>query len=111
MDGLGELAGAGVQLPHVPEGVTPAYHLFYLLLPSAGERTRVMDELRTSGIGVTFHYVPLHDAPAAAAVTSRRYDCPVASDVSSRLLRLPLYPTLTGEEQSRVIAAVQASVG
>jgi dTDP-4-amino-4,6-dideoxygalactose transaminase len=35
-------------------------------------------------------------------------DCPVTESVSARLLRLPFFPTLTEEEQARIIGAITA---
>ena len=46
----------------MPEGCDPAWHLFYVLLPSAELRPRVMATMREQGIATTFHYVPLHDS-------------------------------------------------
>ena len=37
----------------------------------------------------------------------REGDCPVAEEVSGRLLRLPFYNNLTPADQARVVAAIR----
>lgn len=95
----------GVALPAVPEHCDHPYHIFHMLLPAADARQALIGHLREQAIGSAFHYLPLHRSDAG-----RRYGqpacCPVADDVSERLLRLPFYTGLAPADQSRVIAAV-----
>jgi dTDP-4-amino-4,6-dideoxygalactose transaminase len=56
-----------------------------------------------------FHYIPLHSAPAG-----RKYgrswpkNLPVTDNVSSRLLRLPIYSSLTDDEVASVSTAIRS---
>jgi dTDP-4-amino-4,6-dideoxygalactose transaminase len=103
----------GVRLPIVPEACDPAWHLFYVLLPAAHQRPTVMRRLQERGIRTTFHYVPLHTSDGGRRVSARPTTCPVSSDVSARLVRLPFYNTLTPDDVQRVarelIHAVRAA--
>jgi dTDP-4-amino-4,6-dideoxygalactose transaminase len=99
-------ADLGVQLPVVPAASDPAYHLFHLLLPDAATRNRVMAEMRAQGVQATFHYVPLHDSEGGRRFAARPTECPVTTDVSSRLLRLPFHNNLTDAEAERVAEAL-----
>jgi dTDP-4-amino-4,6-dideoxygalactose transaminase len=107
-----ELAGwaatHGVRLPVVPPGCEQPYHIFYLLLPSLEARQRFIGHLREHGILAVFHYVPLHLSAFARKIAVRPANCPVATDVADRLVRLPLYFDLSAAEQDRVIDAVIA---
>ena len=59
------------------------------------------------GVMATFHYVPLHSAPAGEKYGRVAPDgCPVTDEVSARLVRLPLFAGMTPAELDRVIAAV-----
>lgn len=49
-----------VLLPTVPGDCASAYHLFYLLLPSAEQRQALMTHLATRGAASAFHYVMLY---------------------------------------------------
>jgi dTDP-4-amino-4,6-dideoxygalactose transaminase len=98
----------GVQLPHIPGHCDPPPHMFYVLMPGPESRQRLIAHLRERGILAVFHYIPLHLSPMGQRFGGKPGDCPVAEDVSGRLLRLPLYNELSESEQARVIEAVQA---
>lgn len=96
---VGEL---GYRLPCVPDGREPAYHMFYVLLPSRKVRDAVLNEMRQNGILATFHYVPLHSSAGGRKYSARETQCPVTEDVSGRLLRLPFFNSLQQEDIERV---------
>ncbi len=96
-------AELGLTLPTVPEDAVPAYHLFYVLLPDHDTRTRVMSQMRAEGVQTTFHYIPLHDSPAGKKFAVGTPECPVTTDISGRLMRLPFHNNLTAAEQQRVV--------
>src|SRR6185295_13517275 len=50
--------------PIIPAGRQHNAHMYYLILPSASARTRVLAKLREKGFLAVFHYVPLHSSPA-----------------------------------------------
>lgn len=97
-------------LPYQHPGDTPADHMFYVLLPSAGIRANVITEMRHHDVNPTFHYVPLHSAPGAIELSDRLQPCPVTDDVSSRLLRLPMSNDLQAADQERVVSALVEAV-
>jgi dTDP-4-amino-4,6-dideoxygalactose transaminase len=108
-DGLWEWADrSGVQLPVVPEHCEQAFHMFYILLPSFDARSRLIDHLHHQGILSVFHYPPLNLSQMGQRYGGRPGQCPVAEDVSDRLLRLPFYKSLSPEEQAEVIGAILA---
>jgi len=67
---------------------------------------------KARGILSVFHYLPLHLSDMGRGYGGRAGDCPVTEDVADRLVRLPLYNTLTEAEQERVLeAVVSAPIG
>lgn len=105
-------AELGLQLPYVPESCQQAYHMFYVLLPDADTRNRVLKSMNGQGVYSTFHYVPLHDSPGGERFAALSTDCPVTVDVSSRLLRLPFFTSLRPDDVDRVIDTfVEAAAG
>jgi dTDP-4-amino-4,6-dideoxygalactose transaminase len=58
------------------------------------------------GILAVFHYLPLHLSPMGRRYGGAAGDCPVAEDISDRLLRLPFYTDMTPDEQAEVIDKV-----
>ena len=95
-----------VSLPVVPEYCDQSYHLFFLIMPSYQQRQQLIEHLKSRGILSVFHYLPLHLSPMGRKFGGKEGDCPVAEDLSDRLIRLPFYNTLTEAEQERVIKEV-----
>jgi dTDP-4-amino-4,6-dideoxygalactose transaminase len=109
--GLREWAAAyGVQMPVIPALAEHPSHLFALLMPSAAARKDLIDYLGSQGILAVFHYVPLHLSPVGQRLGGQPGDCPVAEDISERLVRLPLYTDLTANDQENVIDCVKSFV-
>jgi dTDP-4-amino-4,6-dideoxygalactose transaminase len=82
-------------------------HMFQILLKTPREREKVSRLLSEKYIMAVSHYVPLHSSPKGVLVgRSDPGGLPVTDSVSSRILRLPLYPDL-GVEQDRVIDALE----
>ena len=94
-----------IDIAETPVGVRHNGHLFWVKAADAAERASLLDHLDAAGVHATFHYVPLHSAPAG-----RRFGRFAGDDVhttreSERLLRLPLFFGLN--ETDRVAAAVR----
>lgn len=98
---------SGVGMQRIPAGIEHPAHLFSLLMPSAGHRREFIERLRQRAIHAVFHYVPLEKSTMAAKLGAQGVECPVSNDVSSRLVRLPLYTKMSDDEVSRVIDEVQ----
>jgi len=96
-----------VRLPSVENASVSNGHLFYLIVRTTEERTRLIDHLDKREIKAVIHYVPLHSSPAGKKYGRASGELAVTEDVSSRLLRLPLYYEMSDEEVSRVVAAVK----
>jgi dTDP-4-amino-4,6-dideoxygalactose transaminase len=97
---------SGVRLPIVPEHCEQAYHMFYLLLPTLAARQALIAHLAARGILAVFHYLPLHLSKFGLRYGGKAGDLPVTEDACDRLLRLPLFCSLTDADQARVIEAV-----
>jgi dTDP-4-amino-4,6-dideoxygalactose transaminase len=101
----GSAAHHGYTLPTIPPDREQAYHMFYMVLPDAQTRDRVLAGMHIRGVHATFHFVPLHDSPGGRRFAARNLACPVSENVSRRLLRLPFYTDITGAETEEVVEA------
>jgi dTDP-4-amino-4,6-dideoxygalactose transaminase len=110
MLGLQPLADAGLlTLPTIPDHTRSNFHLFYVLLKDEKTRNAALSFFKDHDIGTTFHYLPLHLAPVGRELLGgKQGDLPVTESVSGRLLRLPIYPALTEQEQAYVIDTMHA---
>jgi dTDP-4-amino-4,6-dideoxygalactose transaminase len=97
--------------PECRPDVESAYHLYpvRLALESlTADRATIVDALRERGLGVSVHFLPLHEQP----YYRERYgltpqDLPRTHDAGRRLLSLPFHPGLTDEDAEDVIAIVR----
>jgi dTDP-4-amino-4,6-dideoxygalactose transaminase len=111
IDALRPLEERGLlSLPVIPAGIVSNHHIFHLLLPDEVSRNRALVFFRSRGIGTTFHYLPLHLSPVGRALGHAEGEYPVTEALSARLIRLPIYPSLTDDEQDYVIAMMKEFV-
>lgn len=89
--------------PVIPAGCSHNAHMYYVLLSSDVDRAEVLTELASAGINAVFHYVPLHDSPAGRRYGRTSEDLTVTTDLSSRLIRLPMWVGLSQIDQDRVV--------
>jgi dTDP-4-amino-4,6-dideoxygalactose transaminase len=89
-----------------------AWHLYVVELgePVVRSRVDVFTAMRAAGVGVAVHYIPVHLQPYYRALGFKAGDYPAAETYYGRCLTLPLYPTLTPAQQSRVVEALQSAV-
>lgn len=100
------LANAGLlELPRTHASQANG-HIFYVLCRSQDERTRLIEHLWSRQIRSVFHYVPLHNSPAGLRYSRTHGGLPVTEDITSRLLRLPMYSDLGFEQVRRIAHAV-----
>jgi dTDP-4-amino-4,6-dideoxygalactose transaminase len=91
--------------PIVPPECGHNGHLFYLLLPDARRRDALIAGMRARGIAAPFHYIPLHSSAAGQRYGRVAGELPFTTDLSARLIRMPLHIGLRDEDVERVIAA------
>ncbi len=107
-----ELCGyKGLSLPFhkTRSEVEPVYHIFPVLLPDGVDRNQVVGCLKEQGVQASIHYPAMQDFTAYHNVLG--HDTPIANEISQRELTLPLFPTMTNEQQVTVIRAMKAALG
>ena len=103
---------SALQVPHEEPGIEHAWHLYVLRVHPEQlriGRAQFVEFLRERGIGTSVHCIPLH----TMHFYQERYgyrtgDFPVAEDVYSRCLSLPIYPAMSDEDVAYVIENVLA---
>jgi len=68
----------------------------------------VFEALREQGIGVNLHYIPVHTQPHYQRMGFKPADFPEAQSYYSEAISLPMYQTLTEEQQDQVVAVLKA---
>ena len=96
-----------IRRPVIPAECSHNAHMYYLLTDNLATRTALLAHLKQAGVLAVFHYVPLHSAPAGQKYGRSVAELAVTTDLSERLLRLPLWVGLEEEgAQERVIESV-----
>ena len=100
----------GVSAPTVRPDANPAWHLYPIRLDLeklTADRAQIFRALRAENIGVNVHYIPVHTHP----YYRDRFgvlggEVPVAEDAYARLISLPMFHGMSGQDVRDVIAAV-----
>ena len=87
-----------------------SHHLFVVRLALAGTRKRVYEAMRSAGIGVNVHYIPIHLQPYYKRLGFGPGDFPAAEAFYDAALSLPIFPALTSAMQDAVIQALHTAV-
>jgi perosamine synthetase len=90
------------QLPETESG----WHLYIVQVKNC-DRKKVFESLREQGIAVNVHYIPVYLHPYYQEHGYKDVHCKNAEEVYSHIISLPLYPTLTVEEQEYVIETLK----
>lgn len=94
------------------DDVEHGYHLYIVRfdIDRLGmTRDAIYRALRARNIGANVHYVPVHLHPYyRQRLDTRPGLCPVAEAAYDRLLTLPLFPAMTGEDVADVVGAIRA---
>ncbi|MBN8929055.1 MAG: aminotransferase DegT [Rhodospirillales bacterium 69-11] len=103
--------GNAVQTPvRVPDS-TSAWAIYAILVRDGAARDHVQAVLKSRGVPTAIYYPrPLHKQPAYAG-SHDGAALPVAEDLATRILALPIHPDLTDVDVARVCDAVLEAVG
>lgn len=90
----------------VPDDRRPSWHLYPIRFmgdDAMETRQAAFDRLRSEGVGVNVHYLPVHLHSYYRQLGYSAGLCPVAEDAYDRLLSLPMWAGLDRVDQDRVI--------
>lgn len=96
---------AGIGIPSCNEDSVSSWHL-YVIQVEGDRRKELFDFLRSQGIGVNVHYIPVYKFPYYQRIGYDTVVCKHAEMFYERCISLPIYPELTEEQQDYVIDKV-----
>lgn len=109
-----QLADLPVTTPRQVSDVRSAWHLYVIRLnldKISMTHRAVFEGLRSNGIGVNLHYIPVHLQPWYQRKGFRHGDFPVAERYYKEAISLPMFPTLTQLEITKVVSVLTALIG
>lgn len=107
------LANLPIITPHENPDASSAWHLYVIRLKLREirpDRRQVFESMRRLGIGVNVHYIPVHTQPYYYSLGFRPGMFPEAEQYYSEAISLPLFPTMTDQQQDKVISALKDSL-
>ena len=97
----------GVLTPQVRPGVTHVYHQYTLRV---NERDAFAEALKTRGVGSAIYYpIPVHRQKPFLALGYGHESVPVTDRLTAQVLSIPVHPSLSDDEVTAVIEAVNAT--
>ena len=103
-----ELPPGAVTVPGVRDGDRHVFHQYTIRL--AADRDGVQKRLEAAGVGSAVHYpIPIHRQPIIAGLGHGQASLPVAEDAATRVLSLPVHPSLTPDDLRRIASAVESA--
>ncbi|GGG36598.1 UDP-4-amino-4,6-dideoxy-N-acetyl-beta-L-altrosamine transaminase [Bizionia arctica] len=92
-----------IKFQTLPEGNLNAHHLFVI---EVEDRKGLYNFLRTQNIFTQIHYIPVHLLPYYKEIGYNTAHLTCAENYYSKCISLPMYPSLTDEDQDFVIKKV-----
>ncbi len=84
-------------------GISHAYHLYIIKVKA---RLKLYNHLRTRNIFAQVHYIPVYQMPYYRDSGYQDVRCINAEEYYSECLSLPMYPTLSDDDQNLVIETI-----
>tara|TARA_Y100000768_G_C23990707_1_gene692522 strand:- start:6253 stop:7392 length:1140 start_codon:yes stop_codon:yes gene_type:complete len=84
-----------------------AYHLYVIQVDN---RLELYEKLKSKNIHAQVHYIPVHQLSYYKNISNQKFNLPIADSYYNNCLSLPIFPSLTDDEQSYVIENVLNSV-
>jgi len=86
-------------------------HAYHLYIIEVDGRKELYNFLRSNNIFCQVHYIPIHILPYYQSLGWKKGDLPIAEKYYEHCLSLPMYPTLSAEQQSFVIDMIKNFYG
>lgn len=99
--------GQYLEISLMPSHARSAWHLYVVRLKDKNRRKEMFDYLRSKGVGVQVHYIPLYHHPYYRRLGYKSKDYPETERYYQRCLSLPLYYPLSHKNVKRVIGLVK----
>ena len=81
-------------------------HAYHLYIIEVENRLELYNYLKTNNIYAQIHYIPCHLMPYYKSLGWKEGDMPNAENYYKFCISLPMYPTLTNDEQDFVVSKI-----
>jgi UDP-4-amino-4,6-dideoxy-N-acetyl-beta-L-altrosamine transaminase len=103
-----------IELPWQHPDTYSGLHLYIIRLKKNKQgitHRQLFEKLRTSGILVNLHYIPVYTQPYYEAIGYNRNEFPQAESYYAEAISIPMFATLTPSEQQFVVDTIKKPTG
>ena len=107
------LAGLPVITPWQHPDSYSGLHLYVIRLQLDNlqkSHRQIFESLRENGIAVNLHYIPVHTQPYFQSMGFKDGDFPQAESYYREAISLPMFPTMSEEQQELIVAALRTAI-
>jgi dTDP-4-amino-4,6-dideoxygalactose transaminase len=100
------LGGLTLQTPWQHPDSYSSYHLYPIQIAASGSNVsqqKIYQAMHLAGIQANLHYIPVYLQPFYAAMGFKPGYCPHAENYYKQTISIPMFSSMTNEEQSHVI--------
>ena len=104
------LKGLPVKLPYQNPETNSSWHLYLVRVDFSKvnkTKTQIFAEMKEKGICLNLHYIPVHTQPYYQKLGFKNGDFPVSEKYYEEVFTLPLYYSLTDEQQEYIVNALK----
>ena len=101
------LDGMTLVKPSQFEDGLSAMHLYPI---KVNNRAKIFNKLREGGIAVNVHYIPIHMQPYYKSLGFKSADFPVSEEYYNSAISIPLFSTMTKNQQDKVIKCLEKNL-
>lgn len=103
------LADLPLVTPHLVSNAYSSFHLYVIRVKEEAKKSRrqAFDAMRSAGIGVNVHYIPVHLQPYYQQLGHKAGDCPNAEAYYADAITLPLHYKMSESQQDFVVSTLR----
>ncbi len=104
-----ELADLPLDLPFQHPDTQSSWHLYVIRVRPEARLTHgeLFSALRSDGLGVNLHYIPVHTQPYYQKLGFKPGDFPASEAYYSRAISIPLFATMTDGQRQDVVSCLR----
>lgn len=105
-----KLKNLPLKTPCVLPDTNPSWHLYIVRVDFdkvKKTKQQIFDEMKARGVTLNLHYIPVHTQPYYEKLGHRPEECPNSLEYYRDAMTLPLYYSLTDEQQDEVVKALE----
>ena len=95
-----------IKVPYIPPDTRHVFQLFSIRVKQ-GLRDSLIEHLKSKGISSKVYFSPVHLTPFYAKLLNKEIRLPNTLAITQEILSLPMYPTISKEEQDYIINEIK----